>query len=130
MRRDHDAWAKEVGFRRDTAVFERWSDQFGRDPTGWFRATRLRLRPQPFSLRLTNCMLLSPLLDGGHLFLEAFLEPLVRGVVVAAVFEAIRQALHLGQLFRGVMGVLIAFAVTLVGHKAGDGIAQMERDRI
>ena len=47
-----------------------------------------------------------------------------------AVLEVVRQALHIGELVLGLVGVLIPFAIAEVRHQPGYGIAQMQGDRL
>src|ERR1035437_6745904 len=65
-------------------------------------------------------------------FCQAFANPLfhsfIRRTIVHAVAETVGQALHVGDLIFGVVGVLIVLAVAEAFHQAGRGVAQVERD--
>src|SRR5207247_11450815 len=51
-------------------------------------------------------------------------------MVVGAAREIVREAEHVGDCFREVVGVLVAVAVAEIFHKASGGIAPMERHGI
>ena len=55
-------------------------------------------------------------------------HPFIGRVVVHAVAQAVGQALHVGDLLFGVVGVLIVLAVAEAFHQAGGGVAQVQRD--
>src|SRR5438128_7132994 len=51
-------------------------------------------------------------------------------MVVGAAREIVREAEHVGDFFREVVGVFVAVAVAEIFHKASGGIAHMERHGI
>ena len=75
-------------------------------------------------------MLLLPVLDllqAGFVF---GFQPLFRRAVIFPTKQGVRQALHIGQLIRGIMGVLIAFSIVQFLHQAGRRIADDQGNRL
>ena len=60
-------------------------------------------------------------------FLQLFFESFIGGTIVAAVLEVVRQALHFCEAARGIVGVLVALAVTQMLHEPRDGVSQVQR---
>src|SRR2546429_6872783 len=58
------------------------------------------------------------------------LEALVGGMVVGAAREIVREAEHVGDFFREVVGVFVAVAVAEIFHKASGGIAHIDRKSV
>ena len=49
-------------------------------------------------------------------------------MVVDAIAQAVREALHVGDFVFDVMGILVAFAIAKAFHQAGGGVADVQRN--
>src|SRR5271170_5366007 len=94
----------------------------------WNAISRLVGASAPRCLLFPGRALFLPLLDGLHFFLQPFFQALVGGAIILTVLEIVRQALHIGELFFGLVSILISLAITEIGHQSGHRIAQMHRD--
>lgn len=61
---------------------------------------------------------------------QALLESLGGGVVIDVSLERGRQAGHGCDFFGSVVGILIPFAIADIFHQAGDGVADVQGDRL
>ena len=61
---------------------------------------------------------------------DALFDAFVRGLVVAAIFQIVGQALHVSDFAFEIVGILVALPVTEILHKSGRGVAKVQRHRL
>ena len=75
-------------------------------------------------------MLLFPLLDLRKARFEPPLHALLGGHIVLPAQQGIGQALHIGELFLRIMGVLVALSIIQLRHQVRRRIADHQRHRL